>query len=148
MAKYREKKLVEATQWYKNGDHPDDHVGDMVSDPGGGPDYEKIEGAVVRFFRRPEVEFSGDGIHEVCGMFWHNHGFVDEGEDGPWVCPGDYVITGDDGLHGVLRKNTFEELYEKVNRHGEVIPLSERLATGHSVIPPMTVSDFNDGGEY
>lgn len=78
-----------SVQWFTNGDHPHDRVGEMVPDPGGGPDYQRIEGAHVRFFRNPD--YPGDTTHDVCGRTWHDHGWVDSGGDGVTVCPGDWV---------------------------------------------------------
>lgn len=37
MAKYRKKPVViEATQWFKHGDHPAVHMNEFIIDPGGG----------------------------------------------------------------------------------------------------------------
>ena len=53
MGKYRKKPVVvEANQWFKNGDHPDDNTF-AVTAPNGF-DYPS-EGKVVRYFRRPDV---------------------------------------------------------------------------------------------
>ena len=43
---------IEAIQWFKNGDHPDDDCGTF--DAGNGPF--KGEGKVVRYYRRPECD--------------------------------------------------------------------------------------------
>jgi len=80
---------TEAVQWFKSGDHPNDNVGETLTDPLGGPDYTRLEGAVVRFFRHPSPELAGDLVHDACGRTWHDHGYLD------WcqvvVCPGDWV---------------------------------------------------------
>lgn len=56
--KYRKKPVViEATQWFKNGDHPDDN-----------PDQPGWEGKVVRYFRRPEPEYSSLLTHAACPL--------------------------------------------------------------------------------
>ena len=89
MAKYRKKPvIIEATQWFKNGDHPEDHVGEVLSDLTGGPDYGRQEGAVVRYFRRPEPEYASKTVHDQCGRIWHDHGWIDTLEGGHAVCPG------------------------------------------------------------
>ena len=49
MAKYRKKPVViEATQWFKNGDHPNDRT-EMIIGSDGVPF--QSEGKVVRYFR-------------------------------------------------------------------------------------------------
>lgn len=70
--------LVEAHQWYRNGDHPKD--GKNPCD----------EGKVVRFFRHPTVP--GDHKCEHCKHMMHFHGFIDLGRTGHLVCPGDWII--------------------------------------------------------
>lgn len=71
MAKYRKKPIViEATQWFKNGDHPLDYVYDG---PQAVPDAEyrkreNWEGLIVRYFRRPEV--TGN---EKCARNCYHH---------------------------------------------------------------------------
>ena len=76
-------------RWLKNGDHPDDRVGETLTDLGGGPDYERLEGAVVRFFRHPDI--SGSTLCDECGFMFHHHGWIDSGGDGVTVCPGDVL---------------------------------------------------------
>jgi hypothetical protein len=115
---YRKTALIEAHQWFKNGDHPDDHVGEVVHDPwarhGQGADYERLEGLVVRYFRRPEPEFSRDKIHDVCGRAWHYHGWIDDLEGGHNVCPGDWIATGIEGEHWAIKPAIFKATYERV----------------------------------
>lgn len=112
-ARYREqcvRDYVEATQWWRNGDHPDDGVGEPAADPAGGT-YARIEGAVVGFFRRPEPEYAGDTVHQQCGRRWRDHGWIDEG--GHTVCPGDWVVTGLQGWNSPCKPDIFEATYEK-----------------------------------
>ena len=108
-------KQAGAVQWWKNGDHPLDRVGEREVDivalltqrpelcgpdgvtgpiPEDAPTYERIEGAVVRFFRRPGDEYAGHLMHDVCGRTWHDHGWLDTGGDGQIVCPGDWILPG------------------------------------------------------
>lgn len=98
-------KVVEATQWFKNGDHPLDS------------DYPNQEGAVVRFFRSSVQEQSGFLVHDVCGRVWHDHGWIDPGErdipDG-YVCPGDWVITDAPGKYRRVAADIFAATYEPV----------------------------------
>lgn len=100
--KYRKKPVViEATQWWKNGDHPED--GDS-----------NLEGKVVRYFRRPELEYSGNVIHEACGHAWWSHGWIDTLEGGHTVCPADYIITGILDERYPCKPNIFDATYEAV----------------------------------
>jgi hypothetical protein len=115
MAKFRKKPVViDADQWFKNGDHPGDLVGDLVSDPAGGPSYERLEGAVVRYFRRPEPEYAGLRVHDRCDLFWHDHGWIDTLEGGHTVCPGDWIITGVQGEVYPCKPDIFAVTYEPV----------------------------------
>lgn len=109
MAKYRKKpEEVEATQWFKNGDHPEDHTV-PVAHPGG--EFQS-EGKVVRYFRHPDVPGEKECPHCCCRM--HNHGWIDWSITGETVCPGDYIITNADGSYRTCRPNIFEEVYELV----------------------------------
>lgn len=104
MTLYRKTALIEAHQWFKNGDHPDD--GDV---PEG---WETCEGKVVRYFRRPEPEYAGEKTHDVCGFRWHDHGWIDDLEGGHVVCPGDWIPTGVQGEHWAIKPDIFEATYE------------------------------------
>ena len=130
--KYRKKRVViEATQWFKNGDHPDD--GDerfpakepprrYGQEPTGGPSDprysgefagERFEGKVVRYFRRPDV--SGETACRHCELTMHVHGWIDTKEGGHIVCPGDWVITGVQGERYPCKPDIFEATYDPVN---------------------------------
>lgn len=111
MGKFRKKPIViDATQWLKNGDHPEDAVGEQIPDPTGGPDYTRQEGAGVRFFRRPDV--SGQATCAHCGGFMHEHGWIDTLEGGHIVCPGDWIITGVKGEVYPCKPDIFAATYE------------------------------------
>lgn len=117
MSRYRKKPVeVEATRWFKNGDHPYDGVGEPRTDPVNGEVYPGVEGAVVRFFRRPEPEYAGWLEHELCGDVWHVHGWIDTLEGGHMVCPGDWIITGVQGERYPCKPDIFEATYELVSR--------------------------------
>jgi hypothetical protein len=119
--KYRKKPVViEAAQWHKNGDHPQDGVGELVKDPVIGEPYQRIEGAVVRFFRRPEPEYQGDVIHSKCNKCYHDHGWIDT-RGGHTVCPGDWIITGVQGEFYPYKPDIFEATYEPVDE-SELVP--------------------------
>lgn len=107
--KYRKKPVViEATQWFKNGDHPEDRFSPEGVIP------EDWEGRVVRYFRRPG--FSGESL---CGLFScqkriNDHGWIDALEGGHIVCPGDWIITGVNGERYPCKPDIFEATYERI----------------------------------
>lgn len=110
--KYRKLPVeIEATQWFKNGDHPLDGVGMEASDGAGGV-YERVEGLVVRFYRHPEV--SGDHKCMYCDQIMHVHGWIDTLEGGHIVCPGDWIITGVAGEKYPCKPKIFAATYEPV----------------------------------
>jgi len=105
MAKYRKKPVViEAVQWFKNGDHPQDNSARMQ------PDVESCEGEVVRYYRHPGVP--GDSLCEKCGNPHHVHGWVDTLEQGHRVCPGDWIIKGVQGEFYPCKPDIFAATYE------------------------------------
>ena len=106
---------IEAHQWWRNGDHPEDRVGEQLPDPlNDDKSYTRLEGSVVRFFRRPEPEYAGIKIHHGCGYTWHEHGWIDTLEGGHTVCPGDWIITGVQGERYPCKPDIFEQTYEPV----------------------------------
>lgn len=127
MAKYRKKPVViEATQWFKNGDHPKD--GDERFEPKGIPIREDgsandprytgefagqlLEGKVVRYYRNPDDTESRQC--QYCGTIMHLHGWIDTSEGGHIVCPGDWVITGWKGETYPCKPDIFNATYEAV----------------------------------
>lgn len=110
MAAYRKKPVViEASQWFKNGDHPLDKSELRKPVPGDGEPY-LSEGDIVRYYRRPDVP--GDSICEQCGKPHHVHGWIDTLEQGHRVCPGDWIITGVKGERYPCKPDVFEATYE------------------------------------
>lgn len=108
MTKYRKKPVViDATQWFKNGDHPGDGDERFAYGEFAG---ERYEGKVVRYFRRPDVP--GDTPCRQCGVRMHEHGWIDTIEGGHIVCPGDWIITGVKGEHYPCKPDIFEATYE------------------------------------
>lgn len=104
--RYRKKPVViEATQWFKNGDHPKDNCCPISPT---NPDLS--EGEVVRYFRHPDV--SGKTICSKCNKTMHEHGWIDTLEDGHNVCPGDWIITGVKGEFYPCKPDIFEQTYE------------------------------------
>lgn len=103
MARFRKKPVeIEAHQWFKNGDHPEDGPIDR-------------EGKIVRFFRRPERRYAGVLNHFACGRTLHDHGWIEalDGE-GHKVCPGDWVVTDVQGERYPVKPDIFTATYEPV----------------------------------
>jgi hypothetical protein len=110
--KYVKKPIpVEAVQWFKNGDHPEDNC--QVIDTG----QILTEGEIVRYYRTPDLDGQDNCKH--CGQIMHIHGWIDTLEGGHIVCPGDYIITGVQGEHYPCKPDIFEETYltEKAFEH-------------------------------
>lgn len=98
--KYRKKPLIiEATQWFKNGDHPED-----------GP--AEREGKIVRYFRTPYI--IGEMACNKCHDIMHNHGYIDTLEITNQVCPGDFIITGIQGEYYPCKPDIFKASYELI----------------------------------
>lgn len=89
-----------AVRWWRNGDHPDDYT-KSIHDLDGTtytPEDRRErgwEGDVVRFYRDPYVD--GREVCPHCGNTMHHHGWIDSGGAGQIVCPGDWIITGENG---------------------------------------------------
>jgi len=145
--KFRKKPVeIEAFQWFKNGDHPEDGVGEMVTPvPGDGPAYARVEGQVVRFYRRPDVP-GAQPHHADCQFAMDDHGWVDTLEDGHMVCPGDWIITGVKGerypyrAKWTCKPDIFEMTYDpsvattNVGQHREAL---EDFLGGWMLLPPL-----------
>lgn len=110
MAKYRKKPVViEATQWFENGDHPKDGTETFKKGEFKG---QLLEGKIVRYYRTPDLD--GRTNCKKCGVIMHLHGWVDTLEGGHIVCPGDFIITGIQGETYPCKPDVFEQTYEKV----------------------------------
>lgn len=84
--KFRKKPVViDATQWFKNGDH----------------------GNV-------EFPYS-TGNCSICDGYFQDHGWINTLEGGHIVCPGDWIITGVNGEHYPCKPEIFEKTYERVD---------------------------------
>lgn len=107
MTKYIKKPIIiEATQWFKNGDHPND--GNSVFEEGEFKG-ELLEGNVVRYYRHPKID--GQDECEQCRFIMHQHGWIDTLEGGHIVCPGDYIITGIKGENYPCKPDIFTDTY-------------------------------------
>jgi len=110
--KYRKKPvIIEAFQWFQNGDHPEDDCFRPFEDTGKVPE-EPREGKIVRYFRRPDI--NGSIICDKCNHIMNQHGWIDTLEGGHIVCVGDFIITGVKGERYPCKPNIFEMTYEKV----------------------------------
>ena len=111
---HRRPTTIEATQWFKNGDHPQDNC-ELIRVVDGIEVTPFLSGGkVVRRFRHPQV--SGTRVCLHCGFFMDVHGWIDEKTGGHIVCPGDWVITGLETLEGwryyPCHADEFERTYE------------------------------------
>jgi len=112
MKKFRKKPVViEACQWFKSGDHPEDNRDTFTDSDTGKPFLG--EGKIVRYFRRPDI--SGEAPCSECAIRFHEHGWIDTLEDGHRVCPGDWIITSIKGEKYPCKPDIFEVTYEPVN---------------------------------
>jgi hypothetical protein len=102
--KFRKKPvIIEAHQWFKNGDHPlDDSFREGM----------EYEGKIVRYYRYPTLD--GQQKCRICDSIMHIHGFIDTLEGGHIVCPGDWIIQGVKGELYPCKPDIFEATYEKV----------------------------------
>lgn len=100
MGTYAYVQTITAHRWRRNGDHPDD----------GGAE---TEGKVVRYYRNPYD--SGSRPCLVCGALMHDHGWLDDGDDGDgaMVCPGDWIVDGPMGRI-VMGDAEFREAFHEV----------------------------------
>ncbi len=121
MAPYRKKAVViEASQWFKNGDHPQDYTKERTGFEGGelrtwaGSEAKEKgwEGDVVRYFRRPDT--SGTTRCQHCSKMMNDHGWIDTLEGGHIVCPGDFVITGVQGERYPCKPDIFAATYDPI----------------------------------
>ena len=109
--------VITASQWFKNGDHPEDYAKDTM-DAGGmivtAAERKAAgwEGSVVRYFRHPYDP--ADRLCQHCRIRMHDHGWIDTLEGGHTVCPGDWIITGVAGELYPCKPGIFAATYEPV----------------------------------
>lgn len=112
MARFRKKPVViEAVQWFKNGDHPNDECVEINP-----PNLAITEGKIVRYFRDSFVV--PDKICSHCKVQMHDHGWIDTLEAGHRVCPGDWIITGISGERYPVKDDIFRMTYDVVDPDG------------------------------
>lgn len=121
MAKFMKKPVsIEATQWFKNGDHPKDYAestwglenGEMREFTGEMRKENGCEGGIVGYFRHPDV--SGEAACKHCGKTMNVHGWIDTLEGGHIVCPADWIITGVKGENYPCKPDIFELTYDSI----------------------------------
>lgn len=111
MTLYRQKPpIIEATQWFRNGDHPLDDSKPLDSPTGMGTTLS--EGKVVQRFSA--LHIPGDRVCQECGVVMHKHGALTrfDGSD-ELVHPGDYIITDKKGNFYRRSSVEFEAMYEE-----------------------------------
>lgn len=131
--KYRKKPVViEATQWWKNGDHPEDKVGETFQPVEGETQLvERQEGAIVRYFRDADPAYCGQCHCKECSNTFHVHGWIDTLEGGHIVCPGDWIITGVKGERYPCKPDIFALTYDAVDMtEGALLGKSEQREVG------------------
>jgi len=111
---YREKlRVIEAYQWFKNGDHPLDSP-DIATDPSG----VKImgEGKIVGFYKEGDNNHYNDDFSKpcsVCNKSLKIHGSIEEQGVKLRVCPGSWIVTNKDS-YKVMSNDQFIEQFELV----------------------------------
>lgn len=104
--KFRKKPIIiEAHQWFKNGDHPEDNA--ARNWPGN-----EWEGLIVRYFRSSGID--SEILCKKCNEIMHNHGWIDSGDEGYTVCPGDWIITDKQIGYYPMSDKLIKELYEVI----------------------------------
>lgn len=120
--------FIDAVQWWKNGDHPDDGNETFIDSET--KEVHRCEGKVVRYYRHPDVP--GDRpcivknsreslVQRRCEFTMHDHGWIEDGGKGLIVCPGDWVVymgtgTVDRYQWVPIHAEDFEARYEPVPR--------------------------------
>lgn len=116
---YRKKPVViEASQWFKNGDHPLDYANELCGFENGEARIfsaehcksQAWEGQLVRYYRTPDLD--GQTLCKHCGDIMRNHGWIETLEGGHIACPGDWIITGIKGEHYPCKPDVFDRTYE------------------------------------
>jgi hypothetical protein len=98
--KFRKKPVViEATQWFKDGDHSEAHPNKTVT-------FADLEDGTRGVVATPPCQH--------CGKAMDSHGSVPTLEGIHIVCPGDWIITGVKGEHYPCKPDIFAMTYEAI----------------------------------
>lgn len=129
MTLYKKKPpVVEATQWFRNGDHPMDQS-TPIERPSGGPILS--EGQVVRFFSW--LHIPGDRFCAECGSAMKRHGIIDGiNDEEELVHPGDYIVTKSNGRFYRRGQKEFEEMYEPLQQDPETVKMTHEYSPAKS----------------
>jgi len=119
MPLFRKKPVViEAHQWIKNGDHPQDDA-PVIRTWAGGLIVELGEGRVVRAYIGSGDEVKGGNMScNECGAALRWHGWIKTLEGGHIVCPYDWIVTGVKGEMYPCKPDIFAATYERVDPNG------------------------------
>ena len=101
---------VEAHQWFRNGDHPEDNSEVVKMGCAYTGDAFWSEGKVVRYFRNPRV--GGKTICLLCGIQMQLHGWLDNSGEMSTVCPSDWILKDETGQYTICKPDIFEASYE------------------------------------
>lgn len=140
MTRYRKLPVeIEATQWFKNGDHPKDEI-EMIALDGRHEPFPS-EGNVVRYYRHPSD--AGTRHCEHCKRTMHVHGWIDTLEGGHIVCPGDWIITGVSGETYPCKPGIFAKTYEAVDKPEALVrAMADAMLKGTGAVRIEYVEDF------
>lgn len=109
--KYRHRPIViEAVQWFKNGDHPLDHCETTIIN-----DTPRMsDGKVVRRYRISPAGVYADHLGDCmeCKHSYLDHGKVDTEHGVVKVCPGDWIVKTFSGFYMPVKPELFDRLYE------------------------------------
>lgn len=109
--------VINAEQWFENGDHSKDGNETFIDSNG---EKQLCEGKVVRYFRRPDV--SGETPCKHCSKTMHVHGWIDTLEGGHIVCPGDWIITGVKNETYPCKPDVFSRSYNSEYSEDTIVP--------------------------
>lgn len=112
MQKYRKRPVViEAFQWFKKGDHPEDNCETIHPNPDNNVHLKSFlsENEFIEYYG-----FGRNKICKICNKSLYHHGCIRTLEGKHIVCPGDYIITGIQGEQYPCKPDIFEATYEKV----------------------------------
>jgi hypothetical protein len=103
--------LVEAHQWFKNGDHPKDKSRIIKYYKG-----EELlsEGKIIKRYRNPYN--IGSNTCYACNMEMYDHGWIDCGGKGITVCPKDWIIENISGEFTTCKPQLFNSSYMEVSQ--------------------------------
>ena len=112
MPKYSKKPVeVDANQWFKNGDHPEDKSKGFW---GGAKKQDWIEPDGKIVMRHGMGFIDGEKLCKHCENKMSIHGWISTLEGGHIVCPADWIIEGVKGEFYPCKPDVFKLTYEKI----------------------------------